>query len=168
MTFWSRMWVLCCCHVDTSGFRSLIKGNKQLNQEIVASYLLIAVVSAPLSPAFVISMGFIRQFGVVLVIAVLSDARADKLQVNTWLLSHDIVLFCPQTATFFVISAFKYNAFDYNMYMQNEVYNWTKVLWCKWCLTLSILWFFTKRIQCTDWHDTPAKMFVYFKQSHAH
>ncbi len=74
---------MCSCHVDTSGFTSLIKGNKYLNQEIVASCLLITVISALLSLSLVISMDFIRHFGVLLVTAVLSGTRADELQVNT-------------------------------------------------------------------------------------
>lgn len=44
--------------------------------------MLIAVISALVSLSFVIPMDFIRQFGVVLVIAVLSGARADELQID--------------------------------------------------------------------------------------
>lgn len=65
--------------VDTSGFTSVIKRNKYHNQEIVSSPHVLSALVAVL----IVSMDFIRQFGIVLGIAVLSYALADKSQVNT-------------------------------------------------------------------------------------
>lgn len=52
---------------------------------------------------FIVSMDLVRHFGIVLIIAVFSGTRANELQVNTGLLSHDPVLFCSQTGMFSLI-----------------------------------------------------------------
>ncbi len=51
------MWVVCCCHVGTSGFTSLIIGNKYLNQETVASYAYCSHICAGVA-VFCYSNGF--------------------------------------------------------------------------------------------------------------
>lgn len=79
---------------DPSGFTSVIKINKYLNQEIASSLHVLSALVA----ALIVSMDCIRQFGIVLGIAVLSCALADKSQVSTVTFHdcHMIVSCCVQ------------------------------------------------------------------------
>lgn len=76
--YWSGPLLSCG---DTSGFTSVIKINKYLNQEIASSLHVLSALVA----ALIVSMDCIRQIGIVLGIAVLSCALADKSQVSNLL-----------------------------------------------------------------------------------